>query len=45
MEKAVTQETKILNSDTVSKTDCSVVFCEVCNLFTSISEIVVTITV
>lgn len=45
MEKAVTWETKILYSDAISKTDCSVGFGKVLNLFISISKIVVTIIV
>ena len=45
MEKAVTQDTKILNSDTISKADCSAGFGKVLNLFTSISKILVTIIV
>lgn len=45
MEKAVTQETKILNSDTISKAECSVGFGKVLNLFTSVSKIVMTIIV
>jgi len=40
---AVTWETKFLSSDTISKTDCSVGFGKVLNLFTSISKIIVTI--
>lgn len=45
MEKAVTQERKVLNFDIISKTGCSVGFGKVLNLFTSISKIVVTIIV